>query len=120
MAINMSSARNTISSLRNDALLLLLALGVLPLDAVGGASQDFEVRLTSPRESTCAPGKILTASLVVANYRPTSADLVEEMQLPPGWKLIGEPRSTFNLPAHGDQVRLIAFAVPQQGRPGRF
>lgn len=98
------------------ALVGCLASGVA---ALAGQSS-VEVRSPSAKLLDTAPGRILTASIVVANRGDQDDELVEHITLPPGCQKVAPPDLPFRLPAGGQVVRVLAVAMAPNMPAGRF
>ena len=80
----------------------------------------FEARLTSAKLVELTPGKIVTASVLVANHTARDEECFEQLILPENWRKIAPQDLPFTLPAGGEEVRLVAIAVPATATAGRF
>lgn len=96
--------------------LLLFLLGASLLHAQDRG----EARLTSDRVVEVTPGKIVTASIFLLNTSGTDAVYEESFGLPAAWRRISPPAPPIPVPAGGQQLRLIAFAVPATSPAGSF
>ncbi len=79
-----------------------------------------EARLASDRVVEVTPGKIVTASILLLNTSGADAVYEESFGLPATWRRISPPASPIPVPAGGQQLRLIAFAVPATSPAGSF
>ncbi len=110
---------NTTWRFRAD--LRLLLAGFLFLfslrDAIAG---NYQVRLISPSLVETAPGKIVTAGLLVSNDTDHDQQLTEALALPPGWQQVAPTDPFFIVKANSQQVRVVALFVPAASPAGRF
>lgn len=79
-----------------------------------------EVRSPSTRLLETAPGRIVTASVVVANRSAQALDVTERFTLPPGCQRVAPPEVPFQLGPGGQTVRVLAILVPSNMPAGRF
>jgi hypothetical protein len=80
----------------------------------------FEARLASPKLIELTPGKIVSASVIIANRTRRDEECLDQLILPEGWRKITPQEMPFTLPAGAQQIRLIAIAVPATSPAGRF
>jgi uncharacterized protein (DUF2141 family) len=115
----MSLARNIRWKLRLKAFaaLLCLCFPALPMHA---ESSGGEARLVSARVVEVTPGKIVTASILIANRSDADAVYEETFALPANWQRISPPAAPISLSPGAQQLRLIAFAVPATSPAGSF
>lgn len=85
-----------------------------------GQQASLEVRSQSPRLVATAPGRIVTASVVVANRGIEVDEILESLALPAGCQKVAPPDVPFRLPPRGQMVRVVAIAVPANMPAGRF
>ncbi len=115
----MSPARNTPWRLRLSSLIALycccFCASIIRAETSGG-----EARLTSDRVVEVTPGKIVTASILIANRSEADADFDEQFVLPANWRQISPTATPIRLAADAEQLRLIAFAVPSTAAAGSF
>ena len=98
------------------ALLLLLISGALALAQQPG----IEVRSPSAKLIETAPGRIVTASVVVVNRGSATDEIAERLTLPPGCQKVAPPDLPFRVEAGGQIVRVLAVLVPANMPAGRF
>jgi predicted porin len=98
------------------ALLLLLISGAAAL----AQQSSIEVRSPSAKLLDTAPGRIITASVVVANSGSVTDEITERLTLPPGCQKIAPPDLPFRVEAGGQIVRVLAVLVPANMPAGRF
>jgi hypothetical protein len=79
-----------------------------------------DVRLPSAKLLDVTPGKIVTASVVVANRGPDADEFREELTLPPGCVRVAPPELPFRLEAGGQTVRILAVQIPATMPSGQF
>src|SRR5688572_2576648 len=79
-----------------------------------------DVRLPSAKLLDVTPGKIVTASVVVANRGPDADEFHEELTLPPGCVRVAPPELPFRLEAGGQTVRILAVQIPATMPSGQF
>ncbi len=84
------------------------------------AQSGIEVRSPSARLLETAPGRIVTASVVVANRSGETDEFSERLTLPPGCEKVAPPDLPFRLDGGGQIVRVLAVAVPANMPAGRF
>lgn len=115
----MSPARNIRWKLRPKAFAVLLCLcfPALPMHA---ESSGGEARLVSARVVEVTPGKIVTASILIANRSDADAVYEETFALPSNWQRVSPPAGPISLSPGAQQLRLIAFAVPAASAAGSF
>jgi hypothetical protein len=77
-----------------------------------GSPGGVEVRRASENLVEVQPGKVLTASFLVANHSGETEEMAEELILPPGWRKIAPNDLPFELPRDGPVVRIIAIVAP--------
>jgi hypothetical protein len=83
------------------------------------AQSGVEVRSPSAKLLDTAPGRIVTASVVVAN-RGEAGEFVERLTLPPGCQKVAPPDLPFRLESGGQTVRVLAIAIPDNMPAGLF
>lgn len=115
----MSPARNIRWKLRRNAFAALLCL-CFPALCVHAESSGGEARLVSARVVEVTPGKIVTASILIANRSEADAVYEETFSLPSSWQRVSPPAAPISLLAGSQQLRLIAFAVPATSPAGSF
>lgn len=93
-----------------------LAFGV---SAVAG-QPGVEVRSPSAKLIDAAPGRIITASVVVANRGGQEDEFAERFTLPPGCQKVAPPDLPFRLSPGGQIVRVLAVLIPPNMPAGRF
>jgi hypothetical protein len=98
------------------ALLLWLISGAAAL----AQQSSVEVRSPSAKLLETAPGRIVTASVVVANRGTEADEIIERLTLPPGCQKVAPPDLPFRLEAGGQIVRVLAVLVPANMPAGRF
>lgn len=79
-----------------------------------------EVRSPSARLLDTAPGRIVTASVVVANRGGAADEFAEQLTLPPGCEKVAPPDVPFRLEPGGQIVRVLAILIPANMPVGRF
>lgn len=79
-----------------------------------------EVRSTSPKLLETEPGKIITASFLVASRAEDEEEFFEELVLPSGWWKVVSDDPSFSLEAEEPEVRVLAFMVPSSAAAGRY
>ena len=77
-----------------------------------------EVRSPAAKLLDTAPGKIVTASVVVANRGAEPDEFSERLILPAGCQRVAPPDIPFGLEAGGQIVRVLAIAIPAEMRAG--
>ncbi|MEN3370010.1 MAG: hypothetical protein V7609_2153 [Verrucomicrobiota bacterium] len=99
---------------------LLRALIVYLFCASAALAQQSTVEVRSPSAKLLdtAPGRIVTASVVVANRGTEAAEFSERMVLPPGCQRVAPPEVPFRLEPGGQIVRVLAVFVPADMRAG--
>lgn len=115
----MSPARNTRWKLRLKAFAALLCL-CFPALQVLAESSGGEAKLVSARVVEVTPGKIITASILIANRSDADAVYEETFALPSNWQRVSPPAAPISLSPGAQQLRLIAFAVPATSPAGSF
>lgn len=110
---------NTRWKLRLKALTILLCF-CFPALLVHAESSGGEVRLISARVVEVTPGKIVTASILIANRTDTDTIYEETFSLPSSWQRISPLAGPVSLHAGTQQLRLIAFAAPTTSPAGSF
>jgi hypothetical protein len=98
------------------AFLLLLISGVAAL----AQRSSIEVHSPSAKLLDTAPGRIVTASVVVANRGSQADQIAERLTLPPGCQKIAPPDLPFWVETGGQIVRVLAVLVPANMPAGRF
>jgi len=94
------------------AFLVMWSPGLIARDA------GVEVRATSALVVETAPGKVITASFLVANRDARDGMFAENLTLPPGWLKIAPADDRFPLAAHSEELRLLAILVPMSTASG--
>lgn len=107
----MFSVRSTISCWRNELLGLLLVLGGGPA-LWGAAAPGLHLAVASGRDAVVAPGRVVTAAILIRNETDGIRPVTEDIAPPAGWRLVGGAAGALELPARGEQLRVLAFAVP--------
>ncbi len=107
------------SRLLRDAAWAIILCVVSIATAVAQQSA-IEVRSPSTRLLETAPGRIITASVVVANRSGEAHDVVERFTLPPGCQRVAPPEIPFRLEPGGQSVRVLAVLVPANMAAGHF
>ena len=105
------------SSSRNAAGLLI---AWLIAGAAALAQSSVEVRSPSAKLLDTAPGRIVTASVVVANRGGEADEFSERLTLPEGCQRVAPPELPFRLEPGGQIVRVLAVAVPVNMPAGLF
>ncbi len=92
------------------------------LTAAAGLAQSagVEVRSPSAKLLATAPGRIVTASVVVANRGSEAEDFTERLTLPVGCQKIAPADVPFRLEAGAQTVRVLAVQIPATMPAGRF
>jgi len=104
---------------RNTFTTCVFSFTLLCLYAECGLSQSLSVVLQDTTTTqNKAPG-FITGAFLVSNTDSTEQRLVEEIQIPDGWRLIIEAGS-FDLEPLEDEVRLVAVAIPKGALPGDY
>src|SRR4051812_29573437 len=85
-------------------ILLACALGVVRAGSI-------EVRSPSAKLLQVAPGKIVTASVVLANRGTQTDEVVERLELPPGCQRVAPPDLPVRLKPGGQLIRVLAVLV---------
>jgi hypothetical protein len=98
------------------ALLLWLISGAVAL----AQQSSVEVRSPSAKLVETAPGRIVTASVVVANRGGEADEFAERLTLPPGCQQVAPPDVPFRLEAGGQIVRVLAVSIPAKMPAGQF
>jgi len=71
--------------------------------------------------SDVLPGKVVTGSFLVTNTGSRAGTFVDEMRIPPGWKLlIPQAAVPYTLNAGEQRARIIAFSVPTDAPAGSY
>src|SRR5690348_12927880 len=96
----------------------LTLLGWLGLGC--GAFAQLEIRTPSAKILDTTPGRIVTASVVVANRGNEGDDFNEKLTLPEGCQQVSPVNLPFRLDAGGQTVRILAVQVPATMPAGRF
>ena len=81
---------------------------------------DIEVRSPSAKLLDTAPGRTVTASVVVANRGGGNHEIIESLTLPPGCQRVAPTDLPFRLDAGGQTVRVLAVLIPSDMPAGRF
>lgn len=113
----MSPAHNILWRLRLSSLVAFLCCCILT-SGIHAETSSAEARLTSDRVVEVTPGKIVTASILIANRSGADADYDEQFALPANWRQISPTATPIRLAAGAEQLRLIAFAVPTAAPAG--
>ncbi len=92
----------------------------LILATTAGAQSPVEVRSPSAKLLETAPGRIITASVVVANRSAEADEFSERLSLPEGCQRVAPPEVPFRLEAGGQIVRILAVMVPATMPAGQF
>lgn len=119
----MSSVRSTVWSSSRPSLLCALLLSAL-LSVPGAttahaASQGLTVRAMVPALLDVQPGSTVTASFAVANRNGRRVEVLENVAVPQGWRLI-VGGSTFGLSAGEERLRLVTFQAPLTTPAGSY
>lgn len=111
--------RPRVSRLGTRALALLLS-GLLGATADGEEPEPgIRVRPADPRPREIRPQEILTVPFRATNPSLEARELVEQIQAPPGWRLLAEP-GTFRLSPGASEIRLLSVYVPVTTLAGRY
>ncbi len=86
--------------------------------AVAGPSS-VELRAPAVKLLETAPGRIVTASVVVANRGRSDGNFSERLELPSGCQQVAPPNLPFRLGAGAEVVRVLAVLVPANMPAGR-
>lgn len=84
-----------------------------------GKVKEIEIRTESSTFLETKPKEVLTLAFQVANLTARKRELVEEIELPEGWKLIIQG-SPFLMEAKEGEVRLLSFFVPMKVLVGDY
>jgi hypothetical protein len=79
-----------------------------------------DVRSPSAKLLETAPGRIVTASVVVANRGGEADEFSERLTLPPGCQQVAPPDLLFRLESGGQIVRVLAVLIPLKMPAGQF
>jgi hypothetical protein len=101
----------------------LVASAVAAAGPAQSTGMGFELTLTSPKLVEVEPGRIVTASYLVANHTAETVDLIE--QLDPdlrarGWQPVISYERPIRLEAGGQSVQLVTFIVPRSCPAGTY
>ncbi len=99
---------------------LARALFVWLVSATAALAQQSSVEVRSPSAKLLdtAPGRIVTASVVVANRGAEADEFSERLMLPAGCQRVAPPDVPFRLEGGGQIVRVLAVFVPAHMRAG--
>lgn len=78
-----------------------------------------EVRAPAAKLLETAPGRVVTASVVVANRGRSDGEFSEHVELPPGCQQVGPLTMPIRLNAGAEVMRILAVAVPANMPAGR-
>ncbi len=79
-----------------------------------------EVRSPSAKLLDAAPGRIITASVVIANRGGQAEEFTDRLTIPPGCQRVSPPELPFRVEAGGQTVRVLAIALADNMPAGRF
>ncbi|MGB2697991.1 MAG: hypothetical protein WBD28_09075, partial [Candidatus Zixiibacteriota bacterium] len=79
-----------------------------------------EVRSTSPQVLEIEPGRIVTGSFLISNNAESEEELIQTLNLPAGWEEIVSDEFPLRLNPEEQQIRVIAFLVPQTSAAGSY
>ncbi|MEO6738763.1 MAG: hypothetical protein ABIP20_00830 [Chthoniobacteraceae bacterium] len=106
-------------TLRHAAMRLFVLLLVARCMAFAQQS-GVEVRSPSAKLLDTAPGRIVTASVVITNRGAQTDEFAERLTLPPGCQKVAPPDLPFRLEPGGRIVRVLAVAIPNNMPAGQF
>ncbi len=92
----------------------------LALSVAGFPQSLLEVRSPSAKLLDVAPGRLVTASVVVANRGGAADEFTERLTLPPGCVRVAPPEVPFRLEAGGQIVRVLVVLVAPNMPAGQF
>lgn len=81
------------------------------------------IQITAARDfiREVTPGKTLTGSFLVTNTGSRTETLIDELQVPPGWKkIIPQTPAPFTLNAGEQKARIIAFSISPNAPAGSY
>jgi len=102
------------------AFLVQLLLQLYIPDLATAKSDGVEIRAAAAKLTETEPGKIISASFVVANHTSQDEELTEQLTLPTGWQKLAPPDLPFTVQAGSQSVRIVAVAIPALAPSGRF
>ena len=95
-------------------------VGLMASAAALAQQSSVEVRSPAAKLLEVAPGRIVTASVVVANRGSLADEYAERLTLPPGGQKVAPPDVPFRLEPGGQIVRVLAVLIPANTPAGRF
>lgn len=88
--------------------------------SASGQSSTIEVRSPSAKLAEVTPGKIVTASVVVANRGGDFDEINESFALPSGWTRIAPTDAPHRIEAGSQAIRVLAVNVPSTAESGIY